>query len=133
MHFFVFCLCVLLCDILFLFLFASFSVNVYECFPTTHFSLCAVIIGGMCSNEELFLTQNSFLEEILLHNFSIDSILDGLVASDEPVSQNSFAEELKQVVTEESITDGQKDRKLVFSLYIVCSEVCLQMTLISEN
>ena len=73
------------------------------------------------------------MEEILLHNFSIDSILDGLVASDEPVSRNSFAEELKQVVTEESIMDGQKDRKLVFSLYIVCSEVCLQMTIISEN
>ena len=48
----------------------------------------------------------------ILHNISIDSILDGLVASDEPAPPNSCAEELKQVMTEESITDGQKDRKL---------------------
>ena len=112
MHFFVFCLSVLLFDILFLFLFASFSVNVYECFPTTHFSVCAVIIDGMYSNEELFLPQNSFLEKKKLHNISIDSILESLVASDEPAPPNSCAEELKRVVTEESITDGQKDRKL---------------------
>ena len=31
----------------------------------------------------IFLTQNSFLDEKLQHNFGIDSILDGLVASDE--------------------------------------------------
>ena len=43
-------------------------------------------MDGMCSDKELFLTQNSFSEEILQHNFSIDSILDGLVASDEPAS-----------------------------------------------
>ena len=35
---------------------------------------CAVIMDGMYSDEELFLTQNSFPEEILQHNFSIDSI-----------------------------------------------------------
>ena len=35
---------------------------------------CAVIVDGMYSDEELFLTQNSFPEEILQHNFSIDSI-----------------------------------------------------------
>ena len=32
---------------------------------------------------------NSFSEERVEDNFSIDSILDGLVACDEPVSQNS--------------------------------------------
>ena len=42
---------------------------------------------------------------------------------DEPAPRNSCAEELKQVVTEESIKDGRKDRKLnwketcIFSLY----------------
>ena len=36
--------------------------------------------AGMCSDEELFLTENSFSKEILQHNFSINSILDGLVA-----------------------------------------------------
>ena len=71
------------------------------------------------------------------YNFSIDSILDGLIASDEPAPRNLCAEEVKQVVTEESIKDGRKDWKLiekkhVFSLYIVCSEVNLQMTLLSE-
>ena len=60
---------------------------------------------------------------MLQHNFSIDSILDGLIASDEPAPRNLCAEEVKQVVTEESIKDGRKDWKLnwketrIFSLY----------------
>ena len=54
----------------------------------------------MHSDEELFLTQNSFSEEILQHNFSIDSILDGLIASGQPAPRNSCAVELKQVVPE---------------------------------
>ena len=74
---------------------------------------------------------------MLQHNFSIDSILDGLIASDEPAPRNLCAEEVKQVVTEESIkVDGKTgnliEKKHVFSLYIVCSEVNLQMTLLSE-
>ena len=109
-------------------------------------------MDGLFSDEELFLTQNSFSEERVEDNFSIDSILYGLVACDEPVSQNSCEE----VVTEKSIKDGRTDpsnypeavRKIVivddeelekrkesripvFSLYIVCSEVHLQMTLLS--
>ena len=52
-----------------------FSNDSFLCF-------CAVIMAGMYSDEELFLTQNSFSGEILEHNFSIDSILDGLVASE---------------------------------------------------
>ena len=66
-------------------------------------------MDGLFSDEELFLTQNSFSEERVQDNFSIDSILDGLVACDEPVSQNSCKEELKQVVTEKSIKDGRTD------------------------
>ena len=114
-------------------------------------------MDGLFSDEELFLTQNSFSEERVEDNFSIailtvykqvfwylnfasrrtkevfvltankhlvgtlmtigdvtvsiaiDSILDGLVACDEPVSQNSCKEELKQVVTEKSIKDGRTD------------------------
>ena len=53
-------------------------------------------MNGLFSDEEVFLTQNSFSEERVEDNFSIDSILDGLVACDEPVSQNSCEEELKQ-------------------------------------
>ena len=45
-------------------------------------------MDGLFSDEELFLTQNSFSEERVEDNFSIDSILYGLVACDEPVSQN---------------------------------------------
>ena len=66
-------------------------------------------MDGLFSDEELFLTQNSFSEERVEDNFSIDSILDGLVACDEPVSQNSCKEELKQVVTEKSIKDRRTD------------------------
>ena len=55
-------------------------------------------MDGLFSDEELFLTQNSFSEGRVEDNFSIDSILYGLVACDEPVSQNSCGEELKQVV-----------------------------------
>ena len=66
-------------------------------------------MDGLFSDEELFLTQNSFSEERVEDNFSIDSILYGLVACDEPVSQNSCGEELKQVVTEKSIKDGRTD------------------------
>ena len=93
-------------DILFLFLFTSFSVNVYECFPTTHFF---IFVLSLWTAYIVSLTQNSFSEEILQHNFSIDSISDGLVASDELAPRNSCAEELKQVVTEESIKDGRTD------------------------
>ena len=70
---------------------------------------CTNIIDGMYSDEELFLSQNSFSEEILEYNFSIDSNLDGLVASDEPASRILYLEELQQVVTEESIKDGRTD------------------------
>ena len=53
----------------------------YESFPTTRFS--AFVLSLLFSDEELFLTQNSFSEERVEGNFSIDSILDGLVACDE--------------------------------------------------
>ena len=43
-------------------------------------------MDGLFSDEELFLTQNSFSEERVEDNFSIDCILDGLVGCDEPVS-----------------------------------------------
>ena len=66
-------------------------------------------MDGLFSDEELFLTQNSFSEKRVEDNFSIDCILDGLVGCDEPVSQNSCKEELKQVVTEKSIKDGRTD------------------------
>ena len=71
------------------------SIFVHECFPTTHFSVFVLSLWTVCTN--------SFSEEILEHN------LDGLVASDEPAPQNSCTEELEQVVTKESITDGRTE------------------------
>ena len=82
----------------------------YESFPTTRFSVFVLSLWTACLvTRELFLTQNSFSEERVEDNFSIDCILDGLVGCDEPVSQNSCKEELKQVVTEKSIKDGRTD------------------------
>jgi hypothetical protein len=65
-------------------------------------------MDGMDSDEELFLTQNSFSEEILQPNFSIHSLLDAIEGSDEPAPQNSCAEELKKIVPDESIKGGPK-------------------------
>ena len=59
---------------------------------------------GMCSDEELFLSQNSFYKEILQHNFSIDSNLDGLVASDDPASRNSCVRSLQKYQHPETST-----------------------------
>ena len=39
----------------------------------------AAIMDGVYSDEEHFLIQKSFSEEILQHNFSINYILDSLV------------------------------------------------------
>ena len=52
-----------------------FSNNLFLC-------LCVVIMNGMDSDEELFVTQNSFSQEILQPNFSIDSILDAIEGSE---------------------------------------------------
>ena len=79
-------------------MFTRFSVYVRKFSNDSFLYVCAVIMDGLFSDEELFLTQNSFSEERVEDNFSIDSILYGLVACDEPVSQNSCGEELKQVV-----------------------------------
>ena len=73
-------------------MFTRFSVYVRKFSNYSFLCVCAVIMDGLFSDEELFLTQNSFSEERVEDNyFSIDSILDGLVACDEPVSQNSTA------------------------------------------
>ena len=50
-------------------------------------------MDGVYSDEEHFLIQNSFSEEILQHNFSINYILDGLVASDQAAPRSSCAED----------------------------------------
>ena len=76
--FFVFGLCVLLFNILFLFSFTSFK-YVWTFCDDSFLCFCAVIM-----DDNYFLTQNSFLDKKLQHNFGIDSILDGLIASDEP-------------------------------------------------
>ena len=90
-------------------MFPRFSVYVRKFSNDSFLCVCTVIMDGLFSDEELFLTQNSFSEERVEDNFSIDCILDGLVGCDEPVSQNSCKEELKQVVTEKSIKDGRTD------------------------
>ena len=65
-------------------------------------------MDGMDSDKEPFLTQNSFPQEILHPNFSIDSILGAIEGNDEPAPQNSCAEELKKIVPDESIKGGPK-------------------------
>ena len=61
-------------------MFTGFSVYVRKFSNYSFLFVCAVIMDGLFSDEELFLTQNSFSEERVEDNFSIDSILDGLVA-----------------------------------------------------
>ena len=76
-------------------------------------------MDGMDSDEELFLTQNSFSQEIFQPNFSIDSILDAIERSDEPAPQNSCAEELKKIVLDESIKGGPKAVRDVIKMGIL--------------
>ena len=83
-------------------------------------------MDGMYSDEELFLTQNSFSKEILQHSFSIDSISDGLVVNVEPAPRNSCAEELKQAVTEESIKHGRTDP-------LNCSEAVRKILIVDDG
>ena len=63
----------------------------YESFPTTRFSAFVLSLWTAClATRSFFLHKIVFFsEERVEDNFSIDSILDGLVACDEPVSQNS--------------------------------------------
>ena len=76
-------------------------------------------MDGMDSDEELFVTQNSFSQEILQPNFSIDSILDAVEGSAEPAPQNLYAEELKKIVPDESIKDGPKAVRVVIKMGIL--------------
>ena len=69
------------------------------------------------SEEELFLTQNSFSQDILQLNFSLDSIFDPVVGSDEPAPRNSCAEELSKTVSEESFKDKPKVTQLKRFMY----------------
>ena len=87
--------CLMFCLVL---VYYRFSVYVRKFSNYSFLCVCAVIMDSLFSDEELFLTQNSFSEERVEDYFSIDSILDGLIACDEPVSQNSCEEELKQVL-----------------------------------
>ena len=79
-------------------------------------------MDGLFSDEELFLTQNSFSEERVEDNFSIDSILDGLVACDtsnEAVSLSgsigSQKAPLKREVEVEEETTRKFSKKLRWS------------------
>ena len=95
-----------------------FSNDLFLCF-------CVVIMNGMDrmdgmdSDEELFLTQNSFSQEILQPNFSIHSILDAIEGIDEPAPQNSCAEELKKIVLDESIKGGPKAVRVLIKMGIL--------------
>ena len=95
-----------------------FSNDLFLCF-------CVVIMNGMDrmdgmdSDEELFVTEDSFSQEILQPNFSIDSILDAIEGSDEPAPQNSCAEELKKIVLDESIKGGPKAVRVLIKMGIL--------------
>ena len=79
--------------------------------------VCFVIMDITDSEEELFLTQNSFSQDILQPNFSLDSIFDPVVGSDEPAPRNSCAEELSKIVSGRSFKDKPKATQLKRFVY----------------
>ena len=65
----------------------------------------------MESNEELFLTQNCFSQELLEPNFSMGCIIGETGNDLESDPQNSLHEDLKQILSEEKIKEGEIDSR----------------------
>ena len=63
----------------------------------------------MNSEEELFLTQNCFSQEVLEPNFSMDCIIGEIGSDLESDSQNSLHEDLKEILSQEKMKEGQTD------------------------
>ena len=53
-------------------------------------------MDGMDGDEKLFLTQNSFSQELVQPNFGIDSILDAIEGSDEPAPTKFVCRRIKE-------------------------------------
>ena len=62
----------------------------------------------MDSDEELFLTQNCFSQEVLEPNFSMDCIFGEIGSDLESDSQNSLHEDLKEILSQEKMKEGQR-------------------------
>ena len=63
----------------------------------------------MDSDEELFLTQNCFSQEVLEPNFSMDCIIGEIGSDLESDPQNSLHEDLKEILSQEKMKEGQTD------------------------
>ena len=63
----------------------------------------------MDSDEELFLTQNCFSQEVLEPNFSMDCIIGEIGSDLESDPQNSLHEDLKETLSQEKMKEGQTD------------------------
>ena len=63
----------------------------------------------MDSVEELFLTQNCFSQEVLEPNFSMDCIIGEIGSDFESDPQNSLHEDLKEILSQEKMKEGQTD------------------------
>ena len=69
----------------------------------------------MDSDEELFLTQNCFSQEVLEPNFSMDCIIGEIGNDLESDPQNSLPEDLKEILSEEK-NQRRTDRSTVGEL-----------------
>ena len=63
----------------------------------------------MDSDEELFLTQNCFSQEVLEPNFSMDCIIGEIKSDLKSDPQNSLHEDLKEILSQEKMKEGQTD------------------------
>ena len=63
----------------------------------------------MDSVEELFLTQNCFSQEVLEPDFSMDCIIGEIGSDLESDPQNSLHEDLKEILSQEKMKEGQTD------------------------
>ena len=63
----------------------------------------------MDSTEELFLTQNCFLQEVLEPDFSMGYIIGEIGNNRESDPQNCLHEDLHEILCEEKIEEGQAD------------------------
>ena len=61
----------------------------------------------MDSDEELFLTQNCFSQEVLEPDFSMDCIIGEIGSDLESDPQISLHEDLKEILSQEKIKEGQ--------------------------
>ena len=66
---------------------------------------------GVYGQQELFLTQNFFSQDVLEPNFSIGCIISEIGNDLESDPHNSLHEDFKEIVSEEKIKERQTDQR----------------------